>query len=282
MAAISLCKIEGCGKPVKTRGWCVNHYGRWLRNGSPTKGVRLTPGHGVCSIEGCGAEGKLIRGWCSKHYQRWQSNGDPLVSKIDREGPKTCTVAGCGGATWAKGLCQSHYAKERGRMNYECTAVRRHSEHGAINVLSVEDSAYIAGMIDADGMVTVTNAGGGRIPAPMVCVTNGDFALIEWLQATIGAGYAYRTKTRPRRPDQNRDNWNPVHRYQVTGWKAISLLKYVSPFMRVKVKQARLIEALSIRGRDFPRSATKEQVAAGAIILAEVRRLNRRGIKQAA
>lgn len=28
-----LCSVEGCSLPVKARGWCRNHYMRWLRAG---------------------------------------------------------------------------------------------------------------------------------------------------------------------------------------------------------------------------------------------------------
>lgn len=33
-----ICKIEGCGKPVRTRGWCGAHYWRWHRHGDPLGG----------------------------------------------------------------------------------------------------------------------------------------------------------------------------------------------------------------------------------------------------
>ena len=35
------CSIEGCDKGGKiTRGWCIMHYKRWLRNGCPNKTLR--------------------------------------------------------------------------------------------------------------------------------------------------------------------------------------------------------------------------------------------------
>lgn len=40
-AGISLtgiCKIDGCAKPVKNRGWCNAHYLRWLRHSDPLGG----------------------------------------------------------------------------------------------------------------------------------------------------------------------------------------------------------------------------------------------------
>ena len=30
-----ICSIEGCGKPHRTRGWCITHYTRWYRTGDP-------------------------------------------------------------------------------------------------------------------------------------------------------------------------------------------------------------------------------------------------------
>lgn len=28
------CSVEGCAKPVRSRGWCAMHYARWRRHGS--------------------------------------------------------------------------------------------------------------------------------------------------------------------------------------------------------------------------------------------------------
>lgn len=34
MAQSRPCKIDGCGNPRRTRGWCQTHYSRWHRTGS--------------------------------------------------------------------------------------------------------------------------------------------------------------------------------------------------------------------------------------------------------
>ncbi len=63
MAAISLCKIEGCGKVLSARGLCATHYAQQFRSGT-------------CSVAGCGKFGKLTKGLCSKHYRRMKVYGD--------------------------------------------------------------------------------------------------------------------------------------------------------------------------------------------------------------
>ncbi|MDP8961525.1 MAG: HNH endonuclease [Actinomycetota bacterium] len=35
---MSACKVGGCPKPQRTRGWCNAHYLRWLRHGDPLHG----------------------------------------------------------------------------------------------------------------------------------------------------------------------------------------------------------------------------------------------------
>ena len=34
----SICAVEGCDKPVRSKGWCNSHYLRWYNHGDPTKG----------------------------------------------------------------------------------------------------------------------------------------------------------------------------------------------------------------------------------------------------
>lgn len=38
MANEPVCSIDGCGKPVNSRGWCGSHYMRWKRHGDPLAG----------------------------------------------------------------------------------------------------------------------------------------------------------------------------------------------------------------------------------------------------
>ena len=38
------CSVEGCSNPVKTRGWCVTHYHRFVRHGAPEGSGRTIRG----------------------------------------------------------------------------------------------------------------------------------------------------------------------------------------------------------------------------------------------
>jgi hypothetical protein len=186
-----------------------------------------------------------------------------------------CSVEGCGKASVAKQKCRNHYQIERNAP----AAARRAERHAEIAQISEVDAAYMAGMIDADGMITVTRR--GSLVMPLVTVHNSYLPLIDWMLATVGAGCAYEQKSEPKRPDQSKERWNKVHRYQLTGRKAQSLLATCRPYLLVKARQADLVIRLPQRGRDFPNSANDNQRAEAAAILASVRALNQRGVKAA-
>lgn len=277
MATPSVCKIDGCDKGGKIRrGWCSYHYLRWYAHGDPEpKGLRRVRGPGPCEVVGCSNVGKLTRGWCDMHYQRWQAHRDPLVSKCDREWRGLpCIRPGCGKPVKAKRLCEVHYTQRR------LAPVRlvRAKRHAAILPISDTDAAYIAGMIDADGMISAS-VHRASVAQPLVCVTNGNFGLIEWLLACIGAGCTYEQKSVPTRADQDRSRWNTVHRYQITGRKAQTLLERCRPYFKVKARQAELVIAIPQRGRDFPLSSSADQKAFGMGCVAKIRALNARGRK---
>lgn len=113
MATPAVCKIDGCGKAVKSRAMCPSHYDRWLRKESEkSQLLRQSPGRGMCSLAGCDRVGKLTRGWCDMHYQRWRKIGDPGRTKINRDQTgKPCAAKGCKKSSGYHGYCQAHYRR---------------------------------------------------------------------------------------------------------------------------------------------------------------------------
>lgn len=59
------CKVEGCKRPYRAKGYCNVHFRKWRRGELEKK-----PRYKICSEENC--RGQIFRaGYCEKHYQAW-------------------------------------------------------------------------------------------------------------------------------------------------------------------------------------------------------------------
>lgn len=82
--AQATCSIEGCERPVNSRGMCGLHYQRWKRTGDAGEAdyrrrPKAPPADLTeCAVDNCTSPVRS-RGWCMMHYQRWQTKGDPLA-----------------------------------------------------------------------------------------------------------------------------------------------------------------------------------------------------------
>lgn len=87
MADLSICKIDGCGKPARKRGWCSAHYIRWQRHGDPLAGgAGRSRNVGDCSVDGCDRAART-KGYCDLHYSRLLRNGSADVDGTLRGEP---------------------------------------------------------------------------------------------------------------------------------------------------------------------------------------------------
>jgi hypothetical protein len=113
--ASGVCSIEGCGQPIKARGWCGAHYKAWTRYGDPLANKRPQYAE-TCSVEGCGKPQKA-KGYCHGHYKKALWYGDPLHQRPERP---TCSVEGCTKAAKARGYCGTHYQRfqKHGHADY--------------------------------------------------------------------------------------------------------------------------------------------------------------------
>jgi hypothetical protein len=100
----------------------------------------------ICSIDGCGKDGKdKWRTWCQSHYQRWRRHGDPLITKGPTPGAQQfCSLDGCDKKHYAKTYCKLHY----------CRIVNTGSP-GSVNKIINEDGQ--ARYIKRDGYVGVSD-----------------------------------------------------------------------------------------------------------------------------
>lgn len=155
------CTIDGCTNQPYGRGWCLFHYKRWHRSGSPH---RLCKGCGnnlpenvrgycskackpLCSIDGCGKP-ESSKGWCKTHYERDRRWGSPHLrpaecvtcgttfpvgpmghnAKFCSDECKTvCSIPGCTRVVKSRTWCHLHY--------------RRYETHGTPTPVGVREWA---------------------------------------------------------------------------------------------------------------------------------------------
>ena len=139
------CTIDGCTDQPYGRGWCLFHYKRWHRTGTPH---RLCKGCGnnlpenvrgycskackpLCAIEGCGKP-ESAKGWCKTHYNRNHRWGSPHLRPAEcvtcgttfPVGPKghnakfctedckpRCSIDQCDRPAQSHGWCTMHYRR---------------------------------------------------------------------------------------------------------------------------------------------------------------------------
>ena len=77
------------------------------------------------------------------------------------------------------------------------------------------DAAYIAGIIDADGTVTLARLNRNENRRAAVSISNTDKALLQFVLATVGAGKVTRKRI-------GRPNHNPSFAYAIYSRQAVN------------------------------------------------------------
>ncbi|KAK4891221.1 hypothetical protein LTR27_010158 [Elasticomyces elasticus] len=144
--AKNICSVPGCGKSTTRKELCNSHYHKGLREAAKkaAKAKRVAEGEEeeeededgdeggkgkgekICSVPGCGKR-HSAKGFCRSHYQKGPRAAAIKAAKakkaaggdVDGEdgdegsGKKICSVPGCGKGHHLKGMCRSHYDKDR-------------------------------------------------------------------------------------------------------------------------------------------------------------------------
>lgn len=93
------------------------------------------------------------------------------------------------------------------------------------------DAAYIAGIVDGEGTISLLRHHAGEFRRPVVSVANTDYALLQYLLDTIGAGRITNKRTAKR-------HHTPSFTFVVYSRQALALLEQITPFLRT-YKRAR-------------------------------------------
>lgn len=103
-----------------------------------------------------------------------------------------------------------------------------------MNTLTEPQKAYIAGIIDGEGCITIQpnlRRGAKSKSYSLRClIATTDYGLMEWVQKTVGMGRIHPRNSRP----GNLQGWN----YVASSSMAEELLREVFPYLVVKQNQA--------------------------------------------
>ena len=104
-----------------------------------------------------------------------------------------------------------------------------------MKTLSEVDAAYIAGIIDGEGTITLTRTHRGENRRPVVSISSTELSLLTYIRSTIGAG-------RITGKVCAEVHHSPSYTYYITSRQALTLLEQVCPFLRTyKFKRACLL-----------------------------------------
>ena len=111
---MAICIVEDCGKDLRARGLCANHYARWRKGRLGIEALPLKERtKSICTFEGCE---RIVnaRGLCPGHYYQWEI-GTTLRPIRLRRTERGCAIPGCSNRHDARGLCSTHYSHAIGR-----------------------------------------------------------------------------------------------------------------------------------------------------------------------
>ncbi len=104
-----------------------------------------------------------------------------------------------------------------------------------VNNVSAEDAAYLAGLIDGEGSITLSRKHRDENCQLSVSISNTDRRLLEWVLAVVKVGKITNKATRS-------THHTPSYTYQVWNAQALRLLEQICPYLRTyKKRRANLV-----------------------------------------
>lgn len=103
-----------------------------------------------------------------------------------------------------------------------------------VRALGIADAAYIAGIVDGEGTVTLSRLHRNEQRRIVVSVSNNERALLEYIRQAVGAGRISNKRTYGARHA-------PSFHYQISSRQALDLLRQITPYLRTyKAIRARM------------------------------------------
>lgn len=106
-----------------------------------------------------------------------------------------------------------------------------------INALDPASAAYIAGLVDGEGTITLTRLHARENRRLVVSISNNDLGLLTFVLDQVGVGKITRKRT-------YQPQHAPAFAFQLSGRQALSLLQSIAAYLRsYKARRAELVLA---------------------------------------
>jgi len=107
--------------------------------------------------------------------------------------------------------------------------------HRTVKELRAADAAYIAGLIDGEGSITLTRRHSSDQRQLVVAISNTEHALLAFVQTIVGAG---RITSKARYCEHH----SASYAYAISNRQALKLLRQIEPYLRsYKSRRAKLV-----------------------------------------
>ncbi len=176
--------------------------------------------------------GRVVAQYCSRRCSAAAHPGRP---RIPRDSITIRACAHCGANFTVDGARKA--SLRRRFCSPACASRSRAREHESAQVLSQTDAAYLAGLLDAGGRLSLYSRGGAL--AIRLVLRNGSEQLFSWIMSRTGVGKLHANSYAP---------WN----WWCSSDAAASLLEQLRPYLVVHASE--VDAALEIqRGRRDPK-----------------------------
>jgi hypothetical protein len=130
------------------------------------------------------------------------------------------------------------------------------------------EKAYLAGIVDGEGTVSLMKHHRNETPAPLVAVANNNLQLLRWIKDKIGGVIVSKKKRLPHH--RNSYTWS------IRQDRAIRFLDEIKFYLIVKKQQAELITTVYKSVTHRAGKYTPKMLAKKNKLVAKIRELNRR------
>lgn len=101
--------------------------------------------------------------------------------------------------------------------------------------LSREDAAYIAGLVDGEGTLSLSHRHRNENRQFVISISNTEERLLNYVDRTVGAGRITRKRI-------SKNNHTPSGTYTISNRQALDLLRQIAPYLRTyKAERAKLV-----------------------------------------